>query len=324
MQMNRRPRRNRLSRTVRGLTQETFVQLEQLIYPILLIDGEKKREAISAMPGIYRYSIDEALKEIAECISLGINTFVLFPGVDESLKDSTATYSYSDDNFYLKAIKAFKERFSEICIVTDVALDPYSSDGHDGLVEGDKILNNETLPILAKMALAQTAAGADIIGPSDMMDGRVGYLRQALDQQGYTDTAIMSYSVKYASSFYGPFRNALDSAPKKGDKKTYQMSFTNKREALVEAELDYVEGADYLMVKPAILYLDIIHCLKQAFDIPIVAYNVSGEYSMIKAAATAGYLNENQAITEMLYSIRRAGADIIITYFAKQFAQLKL
>jgi porphobilinogen synthase len=249
-------------------------------------------------------------------------TYDLFPAVEEHLKDKTATYSYAEDNFYLHAIRKLKETFPEIVLMSDVAMDPYSSDGHDGLVENGIILNDETLPILSKMSLAQAQAGIDIIGPSDMMDGRVGSIRETLDINGFTDVSIMSYSVKYASAFYGPFRDALNSAPKHGDKKTYQMNPANKREALLEAELDFMEGADMLMVKPALCYLDVIHVLKENFNIPITAYNVSGECAMVYAAAANGWLNYDLAISEILLSMRRAGADAILTYFAKDFAAL--
>jgi porphobilinogen synthase len=238
------------------------------------------------------------------------------------LKDKIASYSYADDNFYLDAIRQIKERFPESVVMSDVAMDPYSSDGHDGYVEDGKILNDETLPILARMTIAQAQAGVDIIGPSDMMDGRVGVLRQALDEEGFTDVSIMSYSAKYASAFYGPFRDALNSAPKLGDKKTYQMNPANKREALLEAQLDFEEGADMLMVKPALCYLDVIHILKENFSIPITAYNVSGECAMVYAAAKNGWLDYDRAVFEMLLSIKRAGADGILTYFAKDFAKM--
>jgi porphobilinogen synthase len=231
-----------------------------------------------------------------------------------------ASYSYAEDNFYLHAIRRIKETFPELMLMSDVALDPYSSDGHDGYVENGKILNDETLPILAKMALAQAQAGIDIIGPSDMMDGRVGVIREMLDSNGFTDVSIMSYTAKYASAFYGPFRDALNSAPKSGDKKTYQMNPANKREALLEGQLDFEEGADMLMVKPALCYLDIIHVLRENFSIPITAYNVSGECAMVYAAAKNGWLDYERAVSEMLLSIKRAGADGILTYFAKDFA----
>ena len=255
-------------------------------------------------------------------MNLGVQAFDIFPCVDEALKDKIASYSYAEDNFYLEAIRLIKARFPESVLMSDVAMDPYSSDGHDGYVENGKIINDTTLPILAKMSLAQAQAGIDIIGPSDMMDGRVGVIREALDQNGYTDVSIMSYTAKYASAFYGPFRDALNSAPKSGDKKTYQMNPANKREALLEAQLDFDEGADILMVKPALCYLDVIHMLRENFPIPITAYNVSGECAMVYAAAKSGYLNYDLAVYEILLSIRRAGADGILTYFAKDFAQM--
>ena len=255
-------------------------------------------------------------------MNLGVQTFDIFPCVDEALKDKIASYSYAEDNFYLEAIRQIKERFPESVLMSDVAMDPYSSDGHDGYVENGKIINDTTLPILAKMSLAQAQAGIDIIGPSDMMDGRVGVIREALDQNGFSDVSIMSYTAKYASAFYGPFRDALNSAPKSGDKKTYQMNPANKREALLEAQLDFDEGADMLMVKPALCYLDVIHMLRENFPIPITAYNVSGECAMVYAAAKSGYLNYDLAVYEILLSIRRAGADGILTYFAKDFAQM--
>jgi porphobilinogen synthase len=304
------------------MVEETQLGVQNLIYPIFLKDGKGIKEEISSLPNNFRWSIDQLLPEIEACLKLGITTYDIFPAVEESLKDKTATYSYVSDNFYLNAIRKLKETFPEICIMSDVALDPYSSDGHDGLVVDGKIVNDETLPILAKMAIAQAQAGVDIIGPSDMMDGRVGVIRDALDAEGYTETSIMSYSAKYASAFYGPFRDALNSAPKSGDKKTYQMNPANKREALLEAQLDFEEGADFLMVKPALCYLDVIHVLKESFSIPITAYNVSGECAMIHAAARNGWLDYDRAVMETLLSIRRAGADGILTYFAKDFALL--
>lgn len=321
--MIRRPRRNRASAVSRGFLKETHLSVSNLVQPIFLVEGSGIRDEVKSMPGNFRMSTDETLKEIKSCIDLGIGSFVIFPAVKDELKDSRATYSKDQNNFYLKAFETIKTTFGEEAqIITDVALDPYSSDGHDGLVKGDKILNDESLPILGEMALAQAKAGADIIGPSDMMDGRVGYIREVLDENGYTDVGIMSYTAKYASAFYGPFRDALDSAPKKGDKKTYQMDPANKREALLEADLDFAEGADMMMVKPALPYLDIIHVLKENYDIPIVAYNVSGECSMLTAACQNGWLDFEKAMPEMLMSIKRAGADVIITYFAKSYAEL--
>ena len=315
-----RPRRNRKSESIRALVSETHILPQQLIQPLFLLDGTKKNIPIKSLPGIAQLSTEYALKIVENCMKLGVNSFILFPVVDEHLKDKTAIYSYAKNNFYLKSIKAIKKEFPESCLVSDVALDPYSSDGHDGLVENGKIVNDKTLPILAKMALAQAEAGIDIIGPSDMMDGRVGFIRNELDKNGFEDTSIMSYTAKYASAFYGPFRDALASAPKSGDKKTYQMNPANKIEALREAKLDMEEGADFLMVKPALAYLDIIHILKENCHLPIVAYNVSGEYAMLKAAANNGWLDYDKALNEVLMSIKRAGADIIITYAAQEYA----
>ncbi len=290
---------------------------------MFLIDGINQKVEVASMPGIYRMSQDLILKEIEECIKLGIKAFDIFPAYPENKKDKLATESHNAETFYLQAIYKIKNTFPEACIMTDVAMDPYSTDGHDGILEDGKILNDETLEILGKMAVAQAQAGADIIGPSDMMDGRVGYLRQQLDQNGHQEVSIMSYTAKYASAFYNPFRDALDSAPKAGDKKTYQMDPANLHEALIEAELDTEEGADFLMVKPALAYLDVIKLLKDNSRLPIAAYNVSGEYAMIKAAHEKGWLDGERAMLESLLSIKRAGANIILSYFAKEFARLK-
>ncbi len=315
-----RPRRNRKHAAIRDMVQENFLSVEHLIYPMFLTDGTGVKEEISSLPRNYRWSLDLMLKEIESSLALGLNKFVLFPAVSDHLKDQTSTYSYAAENFYLHAIRAIKERFPEAILMSDVAMDPYSSDGHDGFVQDGKILNDETLPILAKMSIAQAQAGIDIIGPSDMMDGRVGYIREALDLEGFTDVSIMAYSAKYASAFYGPFRDALNSAPKSGDKKTYQMNPANKREALLEASLDMEEGADFIMVKPALAYLDVIHLLKEHSTVPITAYNVSGECAMVYAAAEKGWINYEAIVSEILMSMRRAGADGILTYFAKDFA----
>ena len=317
-----RPRRNRKNAAIRAMVEETKLGAENLIYPIFLQDGKGIKSEIKSLPNNFRWSIDKLLPEVEKCLELGINTYVLFPAIEERLKDAIASHSYASDNFYLDVIRTLKDRFPEIVLMSDVAMDPYSSDGHDGLVHDGKIINDETLPILAKMSIAQAQAGIDILGPSDMMDGRVGYIREALDQANFTDVSIMSYSVKYASAFYGPFRDALDSAPKAGDKKTYQMNPANRREALLEAELDIQEGADMLMVKPALCYLDVIASLKENFSVPITAYNVSGECAMVYAASQNGWLNYEATMSEMLLSIRRAGADGILTYFAKDFATL--
>ncbi len=322
--MYSRPRRNRATAAIRAMVQETRLDTANLIYPLFIEDGKNVRQPIASLPGVYRYSIDTLLKEVEESVALGLQSFVLFPKVNDDLKDKTATYSYSDDNFYLKAATEIKKHFPEIMLMSDVAMDPYSSDGHDGYVdENGNIVNDVTLPILAKMSLAQAQAGFDILGPSDMMDGRVAFMRETLDKDGFTDVGIMSYTAKYASAYYGPFRDALDSAPRGGDKKTYQMNPANKTEALREATLDAAEGADFLMVKPALCYLDIIQLLKQNFDLPITAYNVSGEFAMLKAACMNGWLDYEKAMPEMLLSMKRAGADGILTYFAKDFAKMR-
>ena len=305
------------------MVEETKLSTENLIYPLFIEDGVGVKTEIKSLKDNFRWSLDTLLPEIEACVKLGLDKFVLFPAVKESLKDSAASYSYAEDNFYLNAIHKIKSEFPQLSLMSDVAMDPYSSDGHDGLVKENCILNDETLPILAKMAIAQAQAGIDILGPSDMMDGRIGFLRDELDASGYSDKSIMSYTAKYASAFYGPFRDALDSAPKNGDKKTYQMNPANKNEALLEAELDFQEGADMMMVKPATCYLDIIHVLKENFDIPITAYNVSGECAMIYAASEKGWLDYETSMYEMLLSIRRAGADGILTYFAKDFAKFQ-
>ncbi|WP_461074553.1 porphobilinogen synthase [Spirosoma flavus] len=318
----RRPRRNRQSAVIRDMVQETRLSVTDFILPLFIMEGKNVRSEVSSMPGIHRLSLDLMLEEIQECVDLGVQTFDLFPNLPESKKDKYATESYNPDGLYPQAIRAIKDRFPDVVIMTDVAMDPYSSDGHDGIVENGKILNDATLEVLGKMALTQAQAGANIIGPSDMMDGRVGYLRQILDEGGFHEVAIMSYSAKYASAFYGPFRDALDSAPKFGDKKTYQMNPANSREAIIEAQLDFEEGADFLMVKPALAYLDIIKLLNDNFHLPIAAYNVSGEYAMIKAAAQRGWLDGERAMMEALMAIKRAGATVILTYFAKEAARL--
>ena len=318
-----RPRRNRKSAAIRDLVQETTLSVNDFIFPMFVMEGSGIKSEIKSMQNIYRFSIDTLLEEIKEISDLGIKSICLFPNYPEAKKDKYATESHNSETLYLKALSEIKNKFPHIALMTDVAMDPYSSDGHDGLVENGEILNDETLDILGKMALAQARAGADIIGPSDMMDGRIGYIREMLDDEGFTNVSIMSYSVKYASAFYGPFRDALDSAPKFGDKKTYQMNPANVREALIEGQLDVAEGADFLMVKPAFSYLDVIKTMADNFDLPIAAYNVSGEYAMIKAAAQNGWLDGDKAMLEMLLSIKRAGAKIILSYFAKEFAIFK-
>lgn len=315
-----RPRRNRKSEAIRKLVQENEVTVNDFIFPLFLINGKNKKSEVASMPGIFRFSSDLLLKEIESCLNLGINTFALFPNIEEKLKDKKATESWNKKGLYLRTLTEVKKKFPEAVIMTDVAMDPYSSDGHDGIVKNGEILNDETLEVLGKMALAQAQCGADIIGPSDMMDGRVAHLRDVLDDNGFTNVSIMSYTAKYASAFYGPFRDALDSAPKFGDKKTYQMNPANSKEALLEAELDFSEGADFLMVKPALSYLDIIKSLNDNFVLPIAAYNVSGEYAMVKAAAQKGWIDNKKIRDEILLSIKRAGASVILTYFAKEWA----
>jgi porphobilinogen synthase len=301
--------------------QENHLQVSSLIQPLFLVPGENIKLEIKSLPGIFRFSEDLLLEEIGACMAVGVETFLIFPAIPEELKDKGATYSYSKDNFYLKAARNIKKKFPSSCIISDVAMDPYSIDGHDGWVEDGQILNDKTLPVLAKMAVAQAEAGFDMIGPSDMMDGRIQYIREYLDNEGYTNTGIMAYTAKYASAFYGPFRDALDSAPKAGDKKTYQINPANLQEALKEAHLDISEGADVIMVKPALHYLDVIHLLKTNTNIPIAAYHVSGECAMLIAAAQNGWLDRQKAIEETLMGIKRAGADIIITYFAHEYAE---
>ena len=319
MEIIQRPRRNRKSASIRNMLQETHLRKSDFIFP-MFVKASGAAEEISSMPGIYRWSLQDCLKEVEACAEKGIMSFCFFPAIEESKKDSIGSESLNVKGLYPQLIYEVKKRFPEVCIMTDVALDPYSSDGHDGIVRDGKILNDETLEVLAKMAVVQAQAGADIIGPSDMMDGRVLAIRKALDKASYTDVSIMSYTAKYASAFYGPFRDALNSAPKFGDKKTYQMNPANSQEALLEAKLDIAEGADIIMVKPALSYLDIIANLKNNFQVPVAAYNVSGEYAMVKAAAKAGYINESAVAKEILLSIKRAGADVILSYFAKQIA----
>lgn len=321
MSLVERPRRNRQSAAIRSLVQETHLQPSDLIMPLFVKSGKTEREPIEAMPGIERLSVDVVIKECKQLERLGVRAIALFPAIDNDLKDERASEALNPNGLYPNAIKAIKDSCPEMCVVTDVALDPYSSDGHDGLVKNGKILNDETLPVLAKMAVLQAEAGADIVAPSDMMDGRVAAIRSALDESGLSETGILAYSAKYASAFYGPFRFALSSAPKSGDKKTYQMDPANQREAIREVELDIQEGADIVMVKPALAYLDVIAAVKQVSTIPVAAYNVSGEYTMIKAAAANGWLHEESAMLEMLLAIKRAGADIILSYYAKEFAE---
>ncbi len=318
-----RPRRLRRNNSIRSMVQETQLTVNDFIYPLFVMEGENKTVEVSSMPGSYRFTLDLLLKEVKEAYGLGIKAIALFPLTPEELKDSIGTESYNPDGLIQRSIRAIKKEIPDILIITDIALDPYNIDGHDGIVtETGEILNDETVEQLVKQALSQAEAGTDIVAPSDMMDGRIGAIRQALDDAGYHHVGILAYSAKYASAYYGPFRDALDSAPKAGDKKTYQMDPANTREALKEVELDIAEGADMIMVKPALAYLDIIHQVKANTNVPVAAYNVSGEYAMIKAAGKLGWIDENKVMLETLLSIKRAGADLILTYFAKQAAQL--
>jgi porphobilinogen synthase len=317
-----RPRRNRKSQVIRDLVQETTLSVHDFIYPIFLIEGQNQAVEVKSMPGIYRFSPDRIIDEIGQCVDLGIKSFAPFPGLEDGVKDRLARESANPNGLYLRTVAEIKRHFPEVVLMTDVAMDPYSSDGHDGVVdpESGEILNDATLEVLGQMALAQARAGADVIAPSDMMDGRVAFIRDVLDSNGFSNVSIMSYTAKYASAFYGPFRDALDSAPKRGDKKTYQMNPANRREALRELALDEQEGADIVMVKPALSYLDVIREVRNNTTLPVTAYNVSGEYALVKAAALNGWVDGEKTMMEVLMSIKRAGADAILTYFAKEAA----
>lgn len=324
MQIISRARRLRSSANIRSLVCENEISVNDLIMPLFVIEGSKVKAPVDSLPGLFRYSIDELVPKVGELAQLGIKAVALFPVIDESLKTKDAKEAINPNGLNQRAIKAVKEAYPDMLIMSDIALDPYSSDGHDGLVceKTGKILNDETLEVLQQMAIVQAEAGADILGPSDMMDGRIGRMRKILEQNKFDDVLIMSYTAKYASAFYGPFRDALDSAPKSGDKKTYQMDYANADEALKELEFDTQEGADIVMVKPGLCYLDIILRFKQNSNLPVAAYNVSGEYAMVKAAAQNGWVDEKQIIAEMLTGFKRAGADIILTYFAEEMAMI--
>ena len=319
-----RPRRNRQNDVIRSMVRENFLTPAQFIAPLFVVEGKDLSIPIKSMPGYSRLSIDQLLKEAKELYSLGVKSVALFPAISDSLKTPGAREAYNSSGLNARAISAVKEAIPGMMVMGDIALDPYSSDGHDGLVDpqSGEILNDATLEVLALQAICEAKAGVDIVGPSDMMDGRVGFIREALDREGFHNTMIMSYTAKYASGYYGPFRDALDSAPKKGDKKTYQMDPANGDEAMREAALDEAEGADILMVKPGLPYLDIIYRLKQSFTLPIAAYNVSGEYAMVKAAAQNGWIDHDKVMMENLLCFRRAGADVILTYHAKEAARL--
>jgi porphobilinogen synthase len=318
--VTQRPRRLRRTETLRRMVRENTLRVEDLIYPLFVMEGEGQREEVPSMPGCYRYTLDLLLQEVREADELGIGAIALFPLIPSAQKDNAGTESYNPDGLIPRVVRAIKQAVPDILIITDVALDPYSSEGHDGIVQDGKILNDETVAVLVKQALVQAEAGADFVAPSDMMDGRIGAIRKALDAEGWINVGILAYSAKYASAYYGPFRDALDSAPKFGDKKTYQMDAANAREAIKEVDLDIAEGADIVMVKPALAYLDITYQIKQHTNLPVAAYNVSGEYAMIKAAAAQGWIDEKKVILETLTSMKRAGADLILTYFAKEVA----
>jgi porphobilinogen synthase len=317
--------RNRILRSspaIRAMVAETILRPSDFMAPLFVVEGENVKEEISSMPNYYRHSIDLTVKEVKELWSMGIKSVLLFIKCPDELKDNKGTEAVNPDGLMQRAIKAIKNAVPEMVIMTDVALDPYSSYGHDGIVEGEKILNDATVEVLARMSVSHAAAGADFVAPSDMMDGRILAIRTALEQNNFTGTGIMSYSAKYASCFYGPFRDALDSAPGFGDKKTYQMDYANSREAIKETLLDVEEGADIVMVKPALAYLDIIRSIKDKTTVPVSAYHVSGEYAMVKAAAKMGWLDENKAVLEIMTSLKRSGADLIATYFAKDAVRL--
>jgi porphobilinogen synthase len=304
------------------LVAETILTPNDFIVPLFIVEGEHIKEEISSMPGYYRLSLDNTVKEVKELWKMGLKSVLLFIKCKDELKDNKGTEAVNPNGLMQRSIKAIKNVCPEMLVMTDVALDPFSSFGHDGIVEGAEIVNDATVEVLANMSVSHAQAGADFVAPSDMMDGRIGAIRAALEENGFTKTGIMSYSAKYASCFYGPFRDALDSAPGFGDKKTYQMDYANRTEAIKETLLDIQEGADIVMVKPALAYLDIIREVKNSVDIPVSAYNISGEYAMIKAAAKMGWLNEEKAILETLTAIKRAGADLIATYFAKDAVKL--
>jgi Delta-aminolevulinic acid dehydratase len=322
MYLQRRNRILRQSAAIRSLVAETILTPNDFIVPLFITEGENIKEEIPSMPGYFRMSLDLTVKEVKELWAMGLKSVLLFIKCEDELKDNKGTEAINAKGLMQRSIKAIKDACPEMLVMTDVALDPFSSYGHDGIVEGSEIVNDATVEVLAKMSVSHAQAGADFVAPSDMMDGRIGAIREALEKNGLHKTGIMSYSAKYASCFYGPFRDALDSAPGFGDKKTYQMNYANRIEAVKETIMDIEEGADIVMVKPALAYLDIIRDVKNAVEVPVSAYNISGEYAMIKAAAKMGWIDENKAILETLTAIKRAGADLIATYFAKDAIKL--
>jgi porphobilinogen synthase len=322
MQLQRRNRILRSTPAIRSLVAETVLTPNDFIVPLFIDEGKNVKTAIPSMPGYYRNSLDITLQEVKELWSMGLKSVLLFIKCKDELKDNTGKEAWNPDGLMQRSIKAIKEAVPDMYVMTDVALDPYSSYGHDGIVKDGEIVNDESVEALVKMSISHAAAGADMVAPSDMMDGRIGAIRKGLEENGFTKTGIMAYSAKYASCFYGPFRDALDSAPGFGDKKTYQMDYANRTEAVKEALMDVEEGADIVMVKPGLPYLDIVREVKNAVSVPVSVYNISGEYAMIKAAAAQGWINEDKAILETLTSIKRAGADLIATYFAKDAVRI--
>ncbi|MEX0993921.1 MAG: porphobilinogen synthase [Balneolaceae bacterium] len=317
-----RGRRLRAGTNIRRMVAEHHLRTEDFIVPLFVMEGENKKVEIPSMPGIYRYTPDLLLEETEEIQSLGLPAVILFAKVPEEKKDNEGTEAVNPEGLMQQTVRKIKKEFPELVVMTDVALDPYSSYGHDGIVKDGDILNDESVELLAKMAVSHAEAGADFVAPSDMMDGRIAEMRKELELEGFPHTGIMAYSAKYASGYYGPFRDALDSAPGFGDKKTYQMDPSNVNEAVREAVLDEEEGADIVMVKPGLPYLDVVRAVKESVNIPVSVYNVSGEYAMIKAAAANGWLDEEQVMMEALIGFKRAGADLIATYFAKDAARL--
>lgn len=322
MYLQRRNRILRRSSSIRSLVSETILTPNDFIVPLFIDEGENVKTEIASMPGYYRNSLDVTVKEVKELWSMGLKCVLLFIKCKDEWKDNTGKEAWNANGLMQRSIKAIKDACPEIVVMTDVALDPYSSHGHDGIVKDGEIVNDETVDALVKMSVSHAIAGADFVAPSDMMDGRIGAIREGLEESGFTKVGIMAYSAKYASCFYGPFRDALDSAPGFGDKKTYQMNYANRIEAIKEVQMDVEEGADIVMVKPALAYLDIIREVKNAVNVPVSAYNISGEYAMIKAAAKNGWIDENKAIIETLTSMKRAGADLIATYFARDAVKL--
>lgn len=319
----KRPRRNRKNAAMRALVQETHLHPSQLVAPLFILEGTTTSQPIKSMPGVERLSIDLAVKEAEELYALGVRGIDLFPVIPKEKKDALGSEALAPNNLVERAVKAIKRAIPEMCVMVDIALDPFTDHGHDGVVDDQgNILNDQTVVRLAQMSILAADAGADVVAPSDMMDGRIAFIRQELDQNGHEQVNILSYAAKYASAFYGPFRDALQSAPKFGDKKTYQMNPCNSREALLECVLDEQEGADMLLIKPALAYLDIIAKVRQHTNLPVGAYHVSGEYSMVMAAAQNGWLDADKVFLETLMSIRRAGADFILTYTAKRMAQI--